>query len=80
MIRVTSAVLGGIALTTLAGGALAGTANAAPVIAEPPTGPGPAVAGNPLWVTDHVPVPVDDPTFGAFDLLAPAYGLVGGVN
>ena len=80
MIRVTSAVLGGIAVTTLAGGALVGTANAAPVIAEPPTEPGPAVAGNPVWVTDHVPVPIDDPTFGAFDLLAPAYGLVGGIN
>ncbi|GAA4698259.1 hypothetical protein GCM10023215_40800 [Pseudonocardia yuanmonensis] len=80
MIRMTSAVLGGIALTTLAGGVLVGTANAAPVIAGPPTEPGPAVAGNPLWATDHVPVPVDDPTFGAFDLLAPAYGLVGGVD
>lgn len=76
MIRVTSAVLGGIALTTLAGG----VANAAPVIAEPPTEPGPAVAGNPLWATDHGPVPIDDPTFGVFDAIAPVYGLVGGIN
>jgi hypothetical protein len=79
MIRVTSAVLGGLALTTFTGG-LVGTANAAPVIAEPPTAAGQAVAGNPLWVTDHVPVPVADPTFGVFNAIAPAYGLVGGVN
>jgi hypothetical protein len=80
MIRVTSVVLGGTALSTLAGGALVGTANAAPVIAEPPTAPGPAVGGDPVWVTDHLPVPIDDPTFGVFDAIAPAYGLVGGIT
>jgi hypothetical protein len=37
------------------------------------------VAGNPVWVTDHVPVPIDDPTFGIFDALAPVYGTLGGV-
>ncbi|WP_143029968.1 hypothetical protein [Pseudonocardia oroxyli] len=77
MIRTTATVLGGLALTVLGGG----VASAAPVIAEPPTAPaGSPVAGDPVWVTDHLPVPIDDPTFGLFDVLAPVYGALGGVN
>lgn len=81
MIRTTATVLGGLALTVLGGGLTAATASAAPLIAEPATAPAEApVAGNPIWVTDHLPVPIDDPTLGIFDVLAPVYGALGGVN
>jgi len=77
MIRATTTVLGGLALTALGGG----VASAAPLVAEPPTAPtGAPVAGDPVWVTDHVPVPIEDPTFGVFAALAPVYGALGGVN
>lgn len=77
MIRATATVLGGVALTVLG----AGVASAAPVIAEPSTAPSETpVAGNPVWVLDHLPVPIADPTFGIFDVLAPVYGALGGVN
>ncbi|GAA1836646.1 hypothetical protein GCM10009836_13950 [Pseudonocardia ailaonensis] len=76
MIRTASVLLGGIALTALG----AGVATAAPLVAEPPTAPTAPVAGNPLWATDHVPVPVEDPTFGLFDAAAPAYALLGGIG
>lgn len=77
----TTAVLGGVALAVLGAGLTATTASAAPVVAEPSTPPAETpVAGNPVWVTDHLPVPIDDPTLGVFDLLAPVYGALGGVN
>jgi len=77
MIRTTAAVLGGVALTVLG----AGVASAAPLVAEPPTAPSEtAVAGDPVWVLDHAPVSIEDPTFGIFDVLAPVYGALGGIN
>ncbi|GAA4553030.1 hypothetical protein [Pseudonocardia xishanensis] len=77
MIRTTATVLGGVALTVLG----AGVASAAPLVAEPPTAPAETpVAGNPVRVLDHAPVPIEDPTFGVFDVQAPVHGALGGVH
>lgn len=86
--RAVATVLGAGALTVLG----AGVANAAPVEApgadaaataiETPAAPAaPALGGTPVNVLQGLPpVPLADPTLGAFDALAVVYNLVDGLR